>query len=135
MFFFSYQYIREDKNKNQTKSFDNKLCQSSALWKFIRVSAKRPALTIRRDQYWAEVDQYSEITVNTLNELKYIDAILKETLRLQPTAPIFALQAKEDKLRDEQIQLAKDILRGVHGEPEDMNDLYKHLKKYSKEVN
>jgi cytochrome P450/NADPH-cytochrome P450 reductase len=46
----------------------------------------------------AEVDQYDEITVNTLNKLKYIDAVLKETLRLQPTAPIFALQSKEDKI-------------------------------------
>ena len=35
----------------------------------------------------AEVDQYSEITVDILTKLKYIDAVLKETLRLQPTAP------------------------------------------------
>ena len=41
-------------------------------------------------------------------------------------------QAKEDRLRSERIQLAKDILRGVHGEVDDMNGLYKDLKKYSK---
>ncbi|CAF0853595.1 unnamed protein product [Adineta steineri] len=44
----------------------------------------------------AEIDQYDEITVHTLNKLKYIDAILKETLRLQATAPGFSLQTKED---------------------------------------
>jgi len=43
----------------------------------------------------AEADQYDEITVNALSKLKYIDAVLKETLRLQPTAPGFALQSKE----------------------------------------
>jgi cytochrome P450/NADPH-cytochrome P450 reductase len=46
----------------------------------------------------AEVDQYKEITVDTLNKLKYIDAVLKETLRLQSTAPIITLKAKEDRI-------------------------------------
>ena len=46
----------------------------------------------------AEVDQIGEIKVDTLSKLKYIDAILKETLRLQPTAPIFILQSKEDHI-------------------------------------
>ncbi|CAF1196954.1 unnamed protein product [Rotaria sp. Silwood1] len=45
-----------------------------------------------------EVDQYGEITVDTLSKLKYIDAVLKETLRLQPTAPGFILQSKEDSV-------------------------------------
>jgi cytochrome P450/NADPH-cytochrome P450 reductase len=45
-----------------------------------------------------EVDQYDEITVNTLKQLKYIDAVLKETLRLQPTAPGFILKSKEDTI-------------------------------------
>ncbi|UJR17947.1 hypothetical protein I4U23_004846 [Adineta vaga] len=42
----------------------------------------------------AEVDSYNEITVDTLSKLKYIDAILKETLRLQPTIPAISLQSK-----------------------------------------
>ncbi|CAF1180573.1 unnamed protein product [Rotaria sp. Silwood1] len=46
----------------------------------------------------SEVDQYDEITLDTLSKLKYIDAVLKETLRLQSTAPLFSLQSKEDKV-------------------------------------
>ncbi|UJR24902.1 hypothetical protein I4U23_006268 [Adineta vaga] len=46
----------------------------------------------------AEADQYDNLTVDTLKNLKYIDAVLKETLRLQPTAPLFALHPKEDKI-------------------------------------
>ncbi|CAF1602722.1 unnamed protein product, partial [Adineta ricciae] len=42
----------------------------------------------------AEIDQFSEITIDVLGQLKYIDAILKETLRLQPTAPAFSLKSK-----------------------------------------
>ena len=45
-----------------------------------------------------EADQYNEITVDTLSKLKYIDAVLKEAIRLQPTAAIFNLQAKEDEI-------------------------------------
>ncbi|CAF1114205.1 unnamed protein product [Adineta steineri] len=46
----------------------------------------------------AEADQFDEITIDTLPKLKYIDAVLKETLRLQPTAPAFGLRLKEDKI-------------------------------------
>ena len=46
----------------------------------------------------AEVDQYSETTIDTLNKLQDIDAVLKETLRLQPTAPAFAIEPKEDNI-------------------------------------
>ncbi|CAF3765878.1 unnamed protein product [Rotaria socialis] len=45
----------------------------------------------------AEADQIDEITIDTLPKLKYIDAVLKETLRLQPTAPAFGLRSKEDE--------------------------------------
>jgi len=47
----------------------------------------------------------------------------------QPT-PSF--QSQEDKIRSDKIQLAKDILRGVDGKMQDMNALYKDLKKYGK---
>jgi len=46
----------------------------------------------------AEVDQFSEITVEMLSQLKYIDAVLKETLRLQPTAPGVSLGSKVDNI-------------------------------------
>lgn len=42
----------------------------------------------------AEIDQFDEINVDTLAKLKYVDAVLKETLRLQPTAPAFTLKSK-----------------------------------------
>ncbi|CAF1075593.1 unnamed protein product [Didymodactylos carnosus] len=45
-----------------------------------------------------EVDQYSEIAIDTLSKLQYIDAVLKETLRLHPTAPAFVLEPKEDNI-------------------------------------
>lgn len=45
----------------------------------------------------AEVDQFDEITVDTLGKLKYIDAVFKETLRLQPTAPAFTRKTLEDE--------------------------------------
>ena len=44
-----------------------------------------------------EVDEHGEISVDTLSKLKYIDAVLKETLRLQPTAPLIALESKEEQ--------------------------------------
>lgn len=33
-----------------------------------------------------------------MNKLKYIDAVLKETLRLQATAPLIALESKEEQM-------------------------------------
>ncbi|CAF2728796.1 unnamed protein product [Rotaria sp. Silwood2] len=45
----------------------------------------------------AEADQFDEITVDTLPKLKYVDAILKETLRLQPSASFFSVESKADK--------------------------------------
>ncbi|CAF0757068.1 unnamed protein product [Adineta steineri] len=71
----------------------------------------------------AEVDQYGEITVDTLSKLKYIDAVLKETLRLQPTAPGFILTSKEDSVilpggyevhKDESIIV---VLHKLHRDP------------------
>lgn len=45
----------------------------------------------------AEADQFDKITIDTLPKLKYIDAVLKETLRLQPTAPSFSLNPISEK--------------------------------------
>ena len=46
----------------------------------------------------AEVDQYDEITVDVLYKLKYLDAVFKEALRLQPTAPVLNIRCKLDSL-------------------------------------
>ena len=71
----------------------------------------------------AEVDQFDEITIETLTKLKYIDAVLKETLRLQATAPSFSLQCKADSImlpggyevhKDEGVVV---LLPGLHRDP------------------
>ncbi|CAF0767035.1 unnamed protein product [Adineta steineri] len=71
----------------------------------------------------AEVDLYNEITVDTLSKLKYIDAVLKETLRLQPTAPGFSLESKIGDImlpggyivdKDDMILV---LLSGLHRDP------------------
>lgn len=53
-----------------------------------------------------------------------------------PPIPVnkdISLQLPSDKqIRNAKIQLAKDILRGVHGDAEDMDALYRDLKKYGK---
>ncbi|MFT5764827.1 MAG: hypothetical protein ACI8X3_002259, partial [Saprospiraceae bacterium] len=41
-------------------------------------------------------------------------------------------RSKEKDIRNKNIQLAKDILRGVHAENRDLESLYKNLKKYSR---
>ncbi|KAJ3032219.1 hypothetical protein HDV00_007954 [Rhizophlyctis rosea] len=56
---------------------------------------KNPS-TLQKAQ--TEVDTVTKgnpITVENLKDLKYIDAILKETLRLNPTAPLFTVKTKD----------------------------------------
>lgn len=71
----------------------------------------------------AEADQFDEITVNVLSKLKYIDAVLKETLRLQPIASFFFVRTKADKevlpggyeiQKDDRIGI---LIRELHRDP------------------
>lgn len=65
-----------------------------------------------------EVDQVvgkEKIQVKHLNQLKYIDAVLKETLRLTPTAPAFARGVRPEN-KEEHVTIGEDnyeIPRGV----------------------
>ncbi|CAF4139179.1 unnamed protein product, partial [Rotaria sordida] len=65
---------------------------TSGLLSFTMYYLLKNPQTLQKAQ--AEVDQHNEITVDVLSKLKYIDAVLKETLRLQPTAPAFVLESK-----------------------------------------
>ena len=67
---------------------------TSGLLSFAMYYLLKNPQTLQKAQ--TEIDQYNEITVDMLSKLKYIDAILKETLRLQPTAPAFNLECKEE---------------------------------------
>ena len=94
---------------------------TSGLLSFATYFLLKNPQTLQKAQ--AEVDQFDEITIETLSQLKYIDAILKETLRLQPTAPLFSLQPKEDRIiLPGDYQITKDdtilvYLPGLHRDP------------------
>jgi predicted acylesterase/phospholipase RssA len=72
------------------------------------------------------------LSLEEANQRKMPENIENQTQATPIEKPNQSFKSPEDKTRDEKIQLAKDILRGVHGEVEDMNALYKALKKYSK---
>lgn len=71
--------------------------------------------TMRRAQ--EEVDKIGFITLESLSKMPYIDAILKETLRLQPTAPMFAVSSDEDvSLPSEHlIKAGTPVMINLHG--------------------
>ena len=72
-----------------------------------------------------EVDKVFEaggITVASLSKLRYISALLKETLRLMPTAPSWAVGARKDEVIGGKYHLKKGqpvhiILSCVHRDP------------------
>lgn len=83
----------------------------------------------------AEVDKVvgqSSIQIDHISKLPYVTAVLRETLRLQPTAPAFALQAKNDtEIIGGQYHISKNepivaLLPKVHRDPavygEDANE-------------
>ncbi|BFZ56469.1 hypothetical protein PYCC9005_003515 [Savitreella phatthalungensis] len=76
--------------------------------------------TMRKAQ--EEVDAIGWITQDSLTKMPYIDAILKEALRLQPTAPMFAVSSDEDVElpSGHLIQAGQPVfinLHGLHSDP------------------
>ena len=77
--------------------------------------------TMRKAQ--EEVDSIGFITLDSLSKMPYIDAILKETLRLQPTAPMFAVSSDEDVHLPSNHVIPKGTpvminLHGLHKDPQ-----------------
>ena len=61
---------------------------------------KKPAAYFKVQQEVDEVLGQGKITVNQLKDLKYVDAVLRETLRLTPTAPAFSRSIRDDNPND-----------------------------------
>ncbi|EXJ86976.1 bifunctional P-450:NADPH-P450 reductase [Capronia epimyces CBS 606.96] len=60
----------------------------------------------------AEVDEVvgeGPVTVQHLSKLKYINAVMRETLRLHPTAPAFTVRAKQDEIIGGKYRVTKDM--------------------------
>lgn len=64
------------------------------------------------------------VTVDDMGKLPYLEACLRETLRLYPTAPFFTLKAKGDQVVGDGKYLLKDgqqisvVLSKFHRDPE-----------------
>ena len=57
---------------------------------------KNPQAYEKAQQAVDEVIGKGPITVEHLSKIPYLNAVLRESLRLQPTAPSFGITAKED---------------------------------------
>ena len=71
--------------------------------------------TIKKAQ--EEVDALGQLTKGCLNKLPYIDACLKEALRLQPTAPMFSVKSKTaTELADGyKLPAEQEVMIDLHG--------------------
>jgi cytochrome P450/NADPH-cytochrome P450 reductase len=93
---------------------------TSGLLSFCLYYMMRNPHTMRKAQ--AEVDAIGHITLDSLVKMPYIDACLKEALRLQPTAPMFGICCKGDvDLPDGYVLPAGETimidLHGLHTDP------------------
>lgn len=59
---------------------------------------KNPAVLQKARQEVEEAVSQRQIQINDLSNLKYIDQILRETLRIWPTAPLFAVKPRQTTL-------------------------------------
>ncbi|KAF5001118.1 hypothetical protein FGRMN_1229 [Fusarium graminum] len=70
-----------------------------------------------------EVIGKEQVSLNHLSKLPYLEACLRETLRLHPTAPAFTLQAKGDQILGGEYtvkdgEVASILLSRVHRDPD-----------------
>jgi cytochrome P450 / NADPH-cytochrome P450 reductase len=83
---------------------------------------KNPSAYQKAQQEVDEVIGTGPITIDHLSKIPYINAILRETLRLTPTAPLFAVQALKDEVIGGKYSVKKGeplalILPKVHRDP------------------
>lgn len=62
------------------------------------------------------------VTIQHLSKLEYLNAILRETLRLHPPAPAFTVRAKQDEIIGGKYHITKDMalvsfLMAIHQDP------------------
>jgi cytochrome P450/NADPH-cytochrome P450 reductase len=62
------------------------------------------------------------VTVQHLSKLEYLNAVLRETLRLHPPAPAFTVQSKQDEVIGGKYHVTKDtalvcFLMAIHKDP------------------
>jgi cytochrome P450 / NADPH-cytochrome P450 reductase len=84
--------------------------------------AKDPEVQRRAHEEVDRVFAEGEITVNDLSKLQYITALLRESLRLNPTAPSWAVSAFKDDIIGGKWPVKKDqsinvVLHCVHRDP------------------
>ncbi|KAF2176744.1 NADPH-cytochrome P450 reductase-like protein [Zopfia rhizophila CBS 207.26] len=83
---------------------------------------KNPSAYYKVQQEVDEVIGKSPLTVEHLSKLPYLNAVLRETLRLTPTAPSIGLQAKEDTIIGGKYPISKGtpmiaLLAQLHRDP------------------
>lgn len=64
-----------------------------------------------------EVVGRGPVTIDHMSKLPYIEACLRETLRLNPTAPVITVQPREDADADEVVELADGKYQAKKGQP------------------
>lgn len=83
---------------------------------------KSPAAYEKAQQEVDHIIGKGPITVEQLSELPYLNAVLRESIRLSPTAPSIGLTAKEDTLLDGKYRVTKGtpivaLLPMIHRDP------------------
>ncbi|KAF2023181.1 NADPH-cytochrome P450 reductase-like protein [Setomelanomma holmii] len=83
---------------------------------------KNPAAYERAQQEVDDIIAKGPITVDHLTKLPYLNAVLRESIRLSPTAPSIGLTAKEDTVLDGKYRVTKGtpivaLLPMIHRDP------------------